>query len=145
MIDEFRHGEYEISTYPARLDLEVIRSWLAEESYWAQGRTSETVETSVAHSLNFGAYSPSGEMVGGARVVTDFATFAWLCDVFVVEGHRGTGLGKALVAAAVEHPRLKNIKRFTLATADAHDLYRQYGFTELDHPERWMMRRGSTA
>jgi GNAT superfamily N-acetyltransferase len=142
---ERSHGEYLISTDPTLLDLDLMRRWLAEESYWAKGRTLDTVELAVAHSLNFGAYAPSGEMVGGARVVTDFATFAWLCDVFVVESHRGTGLGKALVATAVEHPRLKDIKRFALATADAQGLYRQYGFEDLDHPERWMVRRGPTA
>jgi GNAT superfamily N-acetyltransferase len=142
---ELHHGQYTISTDPNRLDLDLIRRWLDEESYWARGRTRETVEMAVAHSLNFGAYTEYGEMVGGARVVTDFATFAWLCDVFVVTTHRGTGLGKALVEAATQHPRLREIKRFALATADAHDLYRQFGFTDLDHPERWMMRRGSTA
>lgn len=145
MTIELQHGPYTISTDPSRLDLDLIRRWLDEESYWARGRTRETVELAVAHSLNFGAYADSGEMVGGARVVTDFATFAWLCDVFVVRIHRGTGLGKALVEAATQHPRLTKIKRFALATADAHGLYRQYGFNDLDHPERWMMRRGETA
>lgn len=145
MTIERRHGEYTISADPALLDLDLIRQWLDEESYWARGRTRETVETSVANSLNFGAYTKSGEMVGGARVVTDFATFAWLCDVFVVAAHRGTGLGKALVETVTQHPQLKHIKRFALATADAHDLYRQYGFNDLDHPDRWMMKRGSTA
>lgn len=145
MTIERRHGKYTISTDPALLDLDLIRQWLDQESYWARGRTRETVEISVANSLNFGAYAESGEMVGGARVVTDFATFAWLCDVFVVAAHRGTGLGKALVESATQHPQLKHIKRFALATADAHDLYRQYGFNNLDHPDRWMMKRGETA
>lgn len=145
MTFEDRHRDYLISTDPARLDLDVIHRWLADESYWAQGRTRETVETSVANSLNFGAYNAAGVMVGGARVVTDYATFAWLCDVFVVAAHRGQGLGKALVAAVCHHPGLRQIKRFALATADAHDLYRQYGFEILDKPERWMVKRGSTA
>jgi GNAT superfamily N-acetyltransferase len=142
---ELRHGQYTISTDPTRLDLDLIRRWLDEESYWARGRTRETVEMAVAHSLNFGAYAESGEMVGGARVVTDFATFAWLCDVFVVTTHRGTGLGKALVEAATQHPRLREIKRFALATADAHDLYRQFGFEPLEKPGNFMMKRGETA
>jgi GNAT superfamily N-acetyltransferase len=84
-------------------------------------------------------------MVGFARVVTDRATFGWLCDVFVIEEHRGKGLGGALVRAAVEHPDLRNIKRFVLATADGQGLYAKYGFEVLDQPERWMMRRGDTA
>ena len=83
---------YEISTDPSRLDLSLMHRYLCEESYWAKGRTFEVVRTSVANSLNFGAYNVEGEMVGAARVVTDRATFAWLCDVFVVEGHRGNGL-----------------------------------------------------
>jgi len=139
------HGNYLISTDPTRLDLAVMHRWLSERSYWAEGRTRETVARSVEHSLNFGAYNAIGAMVGAARVVTDWSTFAWLCDVFVVEDHRGSGLGVALVEAAVTHPDLRDIKRFALATADAHDLYRRFGFTELERPKRWMMRRGSTA
>lgn len=145
MILERRHGDYLISDDPGRLDLEVIHAWLREHSYWAKGRTRETVERSIAHSIVFGAYDPTGGMVGSARVVTDRATFGWLCDVFVVDAHRGRGIGKALVAAAVDHPDLTALKRFALATADAHDLYRQYGFEVLSAPERWMIREGPTA
>lgn len=142
---EHRHGDYLISDDPSRLDLDVVHRWLSEQSYWAAGRSRETVEASVANSIVFGVYEPGGATVGSARVVTDRATFGWLCDVFVVEDHQGRGLGKALIAAVAEHPDLRHLKRFVLATADAHDLYRHYGFEVMDHPERWMVRSGSTA
>jgi GNAT superfamily N-acetyltransferase len=143
---EVVHGEYLISTDPARLDLGLIQRWLAEESYWAQGRTMETVERSVPTSLNFGAYTADGAMVGAARMVTDYATFGWLCDVFVVDAHRGRGVGKALVAAAVTHPDMVGLKRTILATADAHSLYARHGFRPMGDPEnKWMIREGPTA
>lgn len=144
MIISVQHGAYMISDDPALVDIAKVHSWLDQTSYWAKGRTLETVERSIANSIPIGVYR-DGETVGFARVVTDRSTFAWLCDVFVMEDHRGSGLGKALVAAAVNHPDLKGIKRFVLATADAHDLYRQYGFEVLDRPDRWMIRRGDTA
>jgi GNAT superfamily N-acetyltransferase len=139
-------GEYTISSDAARLDLEVIYEYLSNQSYWAAGRTMETVERSVAASLNFGAYAPDGSMVGAARVVTDGVTFGWLCDVFVLDEHRGRGLGVALVRAAVEHPSLRRLKRMILATGDAHRLYERFGFEPLgDESDRWMVRRGPTA
>lgn len=137
---ERHHDGYIISTDPERLDLGVIHRWISTESYWAAGRSRQTVEASVAASLNFGLYTDSGEMVGAARVVTDLATFGWLCDVFVVDDHRGRGLGKALVSAVVEHPNLSGLQRMILATADAHDLYAGYGFESMDSPEHWMAR-----
>lgn len=145
MTFERRHGEYLISDEPSLLDLEVVHRWLSEESYWAKGRTRETVDTSVENSIVFGIYSADGTTVGSARVVTDRATFGWLCDVFVVDGHKGKGLGKALVSAASEHPDLRDLKRFVLATADAQGLYRQFGWEILERPERWMVKRGGTA
>ena len=138
---ERRHDGYAISADPDRLDLDVIHRWISEESYWARGRSQETVAASVLASLNFGAYAGTGEMVGAARVVTDYATFGWLCDVFVLDAHRGRGLGKALVAAVVEHPKLADLQRIILATADAHELYTPYGFDLTVNPERWMERR----
>ena len=138
---ERRHDGYAISADPDRLDLDVIHRWISEESYWARGRSQETVAASVRASLNFGAYAGTGEMVGAARVVTDYATFGWLCDVFVLDAHRGRGLGKALVAAVVEHPTLADLQRIILATADAHELYAPYGFDLTANPERWMERR----
>jgi predicted N-acetyltransferase YhbS len=142
---ERSHGDYLISTDPMRLDLDVMHRWLSQESYWAQGRTRETVERSVAASLNFGAYDQAGEMVGAVRVVTDGATFGWLCDLFVLENHRGKGIGIALVEACVEHPDLADLKRYVLATADAHDLYSRFGFEPMANADWWMMRRGPTA
>jgi len=135
-------GEYLISDDPALIDIDVVHRWLSEDSYWSRGRTRQTVERSIAHSIPLGVYH-QGVIVGFARVVTDRSTFAWLCDVFVTPEHRNAGVGKALVAAAVGHPDLAEIKRFVLATADAHDLYRQYGFELIERPERWMIRRGT--
>lgn len=141
MTPSIRHGEYEISDDPARVDVAAVHQWLSESSYWANRRSLETVERSIANSIPLGAYL--GEvLVGFARVVTDRATFAWLCDVFVLAEHRGRGLGRALVDGAVSHPDLAGIQRFVLATADAHDLYRKSGFEVLVHPDRWMLRRG---
>ncbi|HEX5631131.1 MAG TPA: GNAT family N-acetyltransferase [Acidimicrobiia bacterium] len=137
-------SEYEITTDTDRIDPAIVHRWLAEESYWARGRSAELVARSMANSICFGAFD-GAELVGFARVVTDRATFAWLCDVFVDEAHRGRGVGGALVAAAVDHPELAALKRFVLATADAHEVYRRHGFEVLDHPERWMMRRGTGA
>lgn len=136
--------DYVITEDPALIDPEVVHRWLSEEAYWAKGRTREVVERSMANSICLGALH-HGQLVGFARVVTDLATFAWLCDVFVVAEHRGRGAGGALVAAAVAHPELRGLKRFVLATADAHELYRRHGFEILDHPDRWMMRRGPGA
>ena len=126
----------EITTDPARIDAKTVHAWL-QGAYWAKGRTLETVEKSLANSLNFAALQ-DGKMVGFARVVTDRATFAWLCDVIVHESARGKGVGKALVMAVVEHPDLGGIKRIVLATQDAHGLYSQFGFEPLPFPERWM-------
>jgi len=137
---EHRQNGYLISTDPDLLDLDVIHRWISEESYWAPGRSRQTVAASVQASLNFGVYADDGEMVGAARVVTDFATFGWLCDVFVIDEHRGRGLGKALMAAVADHPELAGLQRIILATSDAHQLYARYGFELMANPERWMER-----
>lgn len=137
---EHRQNGYLISTDPDLLDLDVIHGWISEESYWAPGRSRQTVAASVKASLNFGVYADDGEMVGAARVVTDFATFGWLCDVFVIDEHRGRGLGKALMAAVADHPELAGLQRIILATSDAHQLYARYGFELMANPERWMER-----
>jgi len=138
---EYQQAEYTISTDNFRLELPVIHQYLSEVSYWAQGRTLEMIRTAIEHSLCFGVYTATGNQVGFARVVTDYATFAWLCDVFILDSYQGQGLGKWLVAIIIAYPELQGLKRFLLATRDAHELYRQYGgFQELKTPERWMER-----
>ncbi len=137
---EHLHNGYLISTDPDLLDLDVIHRWISEESYWAPGRTRNTVKRSLANSLNFGVYTADRETVGFARVVTDFATFGWLCDVFVLEEHRGRGLGTALMKTVAEHPQLTNLQRIILATGDAHELYARYGFELMTNPKHWMER-----
>jgi N-acetylglutamate synthase-like GNAT family acetyltransferase len=126
----------EITTDLGRIDLDKLEQWL-NVTYWAEGRPREVVERSVQNSLNFSAFI-DGEFIGFARVVTDSATFGWVCDVVVEEKVRGQGVGKQLMKAIIEHPDLKGIKRLLLATLDAHGLYSQYGFIALPNPERWM-------
>ena len=130
----------EISTDRNRLDLAYIHRYLSEACYWALGRSRDIVEKSIANSLCFGVYA-GDQQIGFARVVTDCATFAWLCDVFIDDAHRGQGLGKRLVETVVAHPELQGLRNFILATRDAHELYRGYGgFEALAAPERWMAR-----
>lgn len=136
MSSEFQKDQFTISTDPAKLDLDVIYGYLSR-SYWAAGRPRETVEKSIKHSLCFGVYDGS-KQIGFARVITDFATFAYLADVFILEEYQGQGLGKWLVSVIMGHPDLQGLRRWSLATRDAHELYRQYGFTELKTPDRWM-------
>ena len=136
-----QRGSYVISTDPERLDLDVIHHFLSEVSYWAAGRPRTTMETAIKNSLCFGVYDGE-KQVGFARVVTDGATFAWLCDLFILHDYRGCGLGKWLVECIVAHPDLRNLKLFLLATADAHELYRQYGdFLPLQETQKWMLRK----
>ena len=136
-----RPGPYTISTDQTRLDIDIIHAYLSKRSYWAQGRSLAAVQTSVEHSLCFGVYEGE-QQVGFARVVTDNATFGWLCDVFIIESHRGQGLGKRLIEAVVNHPQLAELSIFVLATRDAHGLYSRYGaFQPLAAAEKWMIRR----
>lgn len=137
MAYERRLGDYLVSIDKARLDVGAIHRYLSTESYWARGRTIETVSRSIEHSLAFGLYH-GDRQAGFARVITDYATFAWLADVFVLEGFRGRGLGKSLVGAALSHPELKGLRRWLLATKDAHGLYRRFGFAGLPRPGWWM-------
>lgn len=130
---------YEISTEPARLNPALIHQWLSEDSYWAVGRSREKQDLAIACSLNFGIYdSASGAQVGYARVVTDEATFAWLCDVYIAGDVRGRGLGTALAAAIRDHLSPYGLRRILLATADAHAVYAKVGFAALEKPEKWM-------
>ena len=135
------HAGYELSTDHARLDVAAIHAWLANESYWAVGRSREVTAKSIAGSICVGAYAPGGEQAGFARVVSDRATFAWLCDVFVFESRRGHGLARAMVQAAMALPDLATVRLWLLATADAHGVYQPLGFAPID-AERWMVRRG---
>ncbi|MEK2491726.1 GNAT family N-acetyltransferase [Kitasatospora purpeofusca] len=131
---------YEISTDPARLDAALIHGWLSEDAYWALGRSREKQDLAIAGSLNFGVYeSASGAQRGYARVVTDFATFAWLCDVYIAPAARGRGLGTALAAAVRDHLAPHGLRRLLLATADAHEVYAKVGFEPMAKPEKWMI------
>jgi N-acetylglutamate synthase-like GNAT family acetyltransferase len=130
--------DYEISDDPSRLDIDAIHRWISEDSYWALGRSRETMETAISNSLCVGAFAPDGGQAAFARIITDRATFAYLCDVFVFPGHRGRGLGKLIVEAAIGHPTLAEVRRVILATADAHGLYRAYGFDDVEQ-DRWMV------
>jgi GNAT superfamily N-acetyltransferase len=158
---EHRRGEFLLTTDPSRLDLDLIHGFLTT-CYWAKGIPRETVARSIEHSLCFGIYDESSEtapslakdarhgtpadpqgrgtstQVGFARVITDLATFAYLGDVFVLDSYRGRGLGKWLMECIMQHPALQGLRRWTLATRDAHGLYSQFGFTPLKTPERYM-------
>ncbi|MGW4548286.1 GNAT family N-acetyltransferase [Streptomyces violaceorubidus] len=131
---------YEISTDPHRVDAGRVHRWLSTDAYWALGRTREKQDRAIEGSLNFGVYDAvSGEQVAYARVITDLATFAWLCDVYVDPSARAKGLGTALVAAVREHLAPHGLRRILLATHDAHGVYEKLGFTALDRPEQWMV------
>ncbi|WP_332877220.1 GNAT family N-acetyltransferase [Massilia sp. S19_KUP03_FR1] len=127
----------QISTDLARLDIPMIYRYLSEESSWAVGIGRDVVERSIDNSLCFGAYL-DGTQIGFARVISDYATFANLVDVFVLPAYRGRGYSKQLIQAVVDHPSLQRLRRFTLATFDAHDLYRRFGFTAPSRPELLM-------
>ncbi len=136
--------QFEISSERARLDVELIHKFLVEESYWAQTRTIEQTRTAIENSVCFGVYLGSRQ-VGFARVVTDHATFAYVGDVFVLEEFRGRGISKRLMEAMISHPDLQGLRRWILATLDAHGLYEQFEFSTLRFPERWMERTARDA
>jgi GNAT superfamily N-acetyltransferase len=137
-IQEYRKGDFLVSTDRSKLDVGGVHEFLTN-SYWAKGILKETVLRSIANSLCFGVYG-GGKQVGFARVISDFATYAYIGDVFVLEAFRGHGLGKWLMECIVAHPALQGLRRWTLATRDAHGLYAQFGFTPLQAPDRWMER-----
>jgi GNAT superfamily N-acetyltransferase len=137
-IIETHRDNFTISTDPARLDVDAIAEMLTR-AYWAKGRTREVIARYLQHSLTFGLYD-GRRQIGLARVVSDYTTFAWLCDVFIHEEYRGHGLGKWLMDTVHSHPDLQGLRRWLLATRDAHGLYAQYGWTLLANPERWMER-----
>ena len=134
---EWKNSEYTIDTDKERLQLDVIQKFLEEDSYWAQGRKVEQTRRAIENSVCFGLYH-GDEQIGFARVVSDFATFAYLGDVFVLEVFRGRGLSKWLMEAVISYPDLQGLRRWVLATRDAHTLYEKYGFHALKFPERWM-------
>lgn len=133
---ETHRDQFTISTDPKRLDVDAIANMLTR-AYWAKGRTRDMIARYVQHSLTFGIYD-GNRQVGLARVISDYTTFAWLCDVFIHEDYRGHGLGKWLMETVHNHPDLQGLRRWMLATRDAHGLYEQFGWTLIDHPERWM-------
>jgi len=133
---ETRRDNFTISTDPGRLDRDAIADMLTR-AYWAQGRPRDRLERALANSLVFGLYD-GNRQIGLARVVSDYAVFAYLCDVFIHEEYRAHGLGKWLIGTVLSHPDLQGLRRWTLATRDAHGLYRQFGWDILGHPENWM-------
>ena len=137
-IMEWRKDGYLISTDKSKIDIATVHRFLSQ-TYWAEGIPIEIVKRGVDNSLCFAIYQ--GErLIGFARVITDFATFGYLADVFILPEERGKGLSKWLMRVILDHPRLQGLRRFTLATRDAHGLYAPFGFTPFDKPERWMQR-----
>lgn len=136
-MSEWTQGDYTISTDRNRLNVEAVHRYLAEESYWAKGRPWAVTQTVIEHSLCFGVYQ-NAEQVGFARVITDYATHAYISDVFIVPAHQGHGLGKWLMQCMMDAPETANVYKWALHTRDAHELYTQYGFTTLSQPGAYM-------
>ena len=134
---------YVISTETQLLDIEMIHEFLSTKAYWSLKIPKETVIRSIEHSLCFGVYKEN-EQVGFARVISDYATIAYLGDVFILESHRGHGLSKLLMEAIMNHTKLQGLRRWILLTGDAHELYKKYGWTELTDPTVWMERHDKT-
>lgn len=141
---EWQNGEFTISDDRNRLQIDAIHKYLSEESYWARERSKEQTERAIKNSLPFGVYKGEN-LIGFARVVTDFATFAYLGDVFILEDYRGKGLSKWLMEVIISHPDLQGFRRWILATKDAHTLYEKFGFDGLRFPERWMEKTAPNA
>jgi GNAT superfamily N-acetyltransferase len=137
-ITEWKNGDYIISTEKSKIDVDEVHQFLSH-SYWAENVPKNIVQKSIDNSFCFGVYHLE-KQVGFARVISDFATFAYLADVFILPNDRGKGLSKWLMQIIIDHPKFRGLRRFTLATRDAHKLYSQFGFTALDAPDRWMQR-----
>ena len=135
-----RRGGYTVSDDPRHLDLALVHGWLSRESYWAAGVHADVMRRAAENSLNFGAYEGEAgrRQAGYARVVSDHATFAWLCDLFVLPEHRRKGVAALLMDAVMAHPELQGLRNFMLATRDAHRLYERYGFERVEGSERYM-------
>lgn len=133
------NGEYWVTTDTSKMDFNSIHNWITN-SYWAFGRTKDAMKKVIDNSLNFGLFHKE-KQIGFARVVTDYHTFSYLCDVIIDEEYRGKGLGKFLMNEVMNYPEIKNMKRWMLFTKDAHGLYRQFGFGENEMPERTMIKK----
>ena len=147
-IQEYRQNGFLVSTDPAKLDMDAIHQFLADESYWCPGIARETILRFSQNSLCFGLYAlhETGlQQAGFARAITDYTTFAYLADVFVLRPFRGQGLGKWLVSCILAHPELQHLRKWTLDTRDAHTLYQQFGFQVNEHPENHMVLRPQPA
>ncbi|MEU2081588.1 GNAT family N-acetyltransferase [Streptomyces albus] len=140
-----RDDGYEIATDPHRLDLDTVHRWLSEDAYWSRGRSPAKTEQAVRGSLNYGVYAPEGTQAGYGRVITDKATFAWLCDVYIDPAQRGRGLGSWLATTIRDHLTTYPLTRIMLATADAHTLYAKAGFTPVPDPTELMLLRPDPA
>lgn len=138
-IEEYKKDNYLISTDKSVLDTAVIRGYLSR-SYWAENIPVEIVKKSIEHSLCFGVYNEN-KQIGFARVITDYATFGYLADVFILEEERGKGLSKWLMECILKHQQLQGLRSFSLMTRDAHSLYAQYGFKNIPIPENFMTRK----
>lgn len=141
---EVERDGFLLSTDKSRLDVDKIHKFLSEESYWARERSLEQTSTAIENSICFGLYDGE-KQIGFARVVSDKATFAYVGDVFVIDQFRGRGLSKWLMQTIIDHPELQGLRRWVLATRDAHGLYRQFEFSELRFPERWMEKTAPNA
>ncbi len=135
--DFFINRGYQISTDKSLLDFEIIHNYLSKDSYWAQGMPAVTLKKAIENSICFGVYFKK-QQIGFATVISDKATFAYIGNVFILPEFRGRGLSKWLMQTIIEYPELQGLRRWSLATADAHGLYKQFGFTELSRPDRWM-------
>ena len=133
---EYSRGEFTVSTDRSLIDLKLVHDFL-RDSYWAKDIPRHVFVKSVENSLCFGVYEGPGQ-IGFARVITDYATFAYLADVFIIESHRRRGLANFLMECIVQHPQLQGLRRWTLATRDAHQLYAKFGFKPLGRPDRFM-------
>ena len=136
-MENWSRDGYTISTDSARLDIDAVHAYLSKESYWANGIPRDVVERSLHHSLCFGVYRDDAQ-VGFTRVVTDYATMAYIGDVYILPEHRGRGLSKWMMECVLAHPELQHLRRWILVTRDAHGLYRKFGFTDLKRPEGYM-------
>jgi GNAT superfamily N-acetyltransferase len=143
-MESVRPDGFVVTDDRARIDIARVHRWVSEESYWAAGSSLDVVTRSIHGSISLGCFGPDGEQIGITRLITDGAVFALISDVCADSKFRGRGLGKFLVQSAVEHPEVRDVRRMLLATSDAHELYRRFGFTALSSPERWMEMRSTS-